>query len=265
MGIGVWAVADKIYIADIIGAGLFRSAAYLMVASGIILILISFLGCIGAISGKRLLVFIFLCLLILVFILLMTTAILAAVFQDDIESNMEARMEMSIREQYGYDLLSNAENAKVTLAWDKAQTSLMCCGVKDEGWGVYRSSRWFQKMNAGTNGGFIYNPNSYQGITKYVPESCCVFSPNLGTYLNTARCQSNTLGPPGDPSGSRNDALQYGGCYDAARRFIVDQSTMMLGLGFSFSVFLLSGVIISILFLRKLGASSEGRADLRYR
>ena len=33
------------------------------------------------------------------------------------------------------------------------------------------------------------------------------------------------------------------GCYDAAKRFIVDQSTMMLGLGFSFSVFLVSMAI----------------------
>ena len=58
MGIGVWAVADKLYIADIIGANLFRSAAYLTVVAGIFLILISFLGCVGAISGKRILVLI---------------------------------------------------------------------------------------------------------------------------------------------------------------------------------------------------------------
>ena len=58
MGIGVWAVADKIYVADIIGSSLFASAAYLMVVTGIILVLISFLGCLGAISGKKILVII---------------------------------------------------------------------------------------------------------------------------------------------------------------------------------------------------------------
>ena len=37
---------------------------------------------------------------------------------------MEDRMRMTIVEQYGYDSLSNEENAKVTQAWDKAQTSV---------------------------------------------------------------------------------------------------------------------------------------------
>ena len=53
LGLGVWAVADKIYIVDIVGAYGFSSSAYIMVIAGAILFLISFLGCLGAISGKK--------------------------------------------------------------------------------------------------------------------------------------------------------------------------------------------------------------------
>ena len=41
-----------------------------------------------------------------------------------IESNMEQRMETTIREQYGYEAQFNDDNAIVTKAWDKAQTSV---------------------------------------------------------------------------------------------------------------------------------------------
>lgn len=262
MGIGVWAVADKIYIADIIGNSLFASAAYLMVVTGVILILISFLGCLGAISGKRILVIIYLILLIIVFVLLMATAITAAVFQDDIEANMQQRMEETITKQYGFDSTYQEDNERITKSWDKAQSSLECCAVTDEGWFVYQRSNWFYQQT-NQNQGYYFNPNPSMQTQKFVPESCCVYSTNIGSYLNLINCQSFNFGPPRyqDPTAARNDALHYKGCYNAAREFIQDQSTMMLGIGFSFCVFLISGIVISIMFIRKLSSSSGGSIE----
>lgn len=56
MGIGIWAVVDKIYISDVIGNTLFASAAILMVICGSFLLLVSFLGCIGTIANSRLII-----------------------------------------------------------------------------------------------------------------------------------------------------------------------------------------------------------------
>ena len=50
---GIWAVVDKIYIANIIGVGLFRAAAYLMVIIGGILMVVSLLGALGTFREKR--------------------------------------------------------------------------------------------------------------------------------------------------------------------------------------------------------------------
>lgn len=262
MGLGVWAVADKIYIADIIGSSLFASAAYLMMVTGIILILISFLGCLGAISGKRILVIIYTILLVIVFILLMATGITAAVFQDDIEENVQQRMTRTIIEQYGFDYQYQEENARITESWDKAQSSLECCGVRDQGWFVYQNSRWFSQQT-NQNQGYYYNPNINLDNQKFVPESCCVYDRNLGSYMNLFNCQSFKFGPPRymDPSAARNDALHYTGCYDKAKEFIEDQSAMMLGVGFSFCVFLIAGIIISAMFIYKLTTEAEGSLE----
>lgn len=55
MGIGIWAVADKMYMSDVIGNSLFSSAAILMVFCGACMLLISFIGCAGTISGNKIL------------------------------------------------------------------------------------------------------------------------------------------------------------------------------------------------------------------
>ena len=49
------------------------------------------------------------------------------------------------------------------------------------------------------------------GNQKYVPESCCVYSTNMGQYLNVINCQSPQFGPPrtADLTAARNDALHY--------------------------------------------------------
>ena len=53
LAMGIWAVVDKIYIADIIGVGLFRAAAYLMVIAGGILMVIACLGGVGTFRERR--------------------------------------------------------------------------------------------------------------------------------------------------------------------------------------------------------------------
>ena len=53
LAMGIWAVVDKIYIAVIIGVGLFRAGAYLMVIIGGLLMVISLLGALGTFKEKR--------------------------------------------------------------------------------------------------------------------------------------------------------------------------------------------------------------------
>lgn len=259
LAMGIWAVVDKIYIAVIIGVGLFRAGAYLMVIIGGLLMVISLLGALGTFREKRGLVIFFVIVLMILFLLLLSTAIIGRLFQDEIEANVEKRMEDSLINQYGFDEAYNWNNEAVTWAWDKAQRDLECCGVKDEGWFIYRRTKWFQKVNWKSNlvFGTLYNSANLgnQGDIKYVPISCCTWSDYTDTYINVENCQSYKFGPPHhmEQTAARNDALHYLGCYDAGRRFIVNQSTLMLALGICFCLVLIVGIVIGIMYIRHLG------------
>lgn len=247
LGIGIWAVAEKIYLTDIVGNTLYQSASYLMVVIGCFLILLAFFGCFSTILDQRILVLFFAIALGGLFVLLITAGICAAVFEDQIETGMKQRMSRSILEQYGYNTEFVQENLDVTKAWDLVQSKLKCCAVDDRGWGVYINSRWAFSRNS-----------QFQKV--YVPESCCVYVGNLRAYLNQYNCQSFAYGPPAYNGGADNNALHYQGCYNAVREIVMDQSAILIGVCFSFCVFLISGIIISLMFFAKL--KSSGRAHM---
>ncbi|WAR03046.1 TSN9-like protein [Mya arenaria] len=171
MGIGIWAVADKIFISDIVGNSLYRSASYIMVVVGACIIMTSFIGCTGAVLNNKGLVFFFVLVNGQMFVLLMTAAILGAVFRDNIEGDLQEDMKRGIRSQYGTSVEYSEENRDITQAWDM---------------------------------------------------------------------------------------LQQRGCFFAAREFVVEQANILLGIGFSFCVFLLTAIVVGVMFILKLGEDSRG-------
>lgn len=248
MGVGIWAVADKMYISHVVGNSLFSSAAILMVICGAFLILVSFLGCLGAIAAKRVIVVLFIIALVIIFVLLLTAGIVAAVFQDEIDDKMRERMRTGLRERYGFNTAYVEENRDLTDAWDLMQTRLSCCAVDDQGWGLYQQSRWFGQQFSEYN-------------KKFVPPSCCMYEGRANAYVNLENCQSFPYGPPRFSGGSFNPSLHYTGCYTAAKDFIGKQAEIILGIGFSFLVFLIAGIVIGVTYVAKL--KEEGTADFR--
>jgi len=50
MAIGIWTIVDHAYMEQLLGTNLYMSAAYILIATGIIVILVSFFGCMGAVK-----------------------------------------------------------------------------------------------------------------------------------------------------------------------------------------------------------------------
>ena len=50
MAVGIWTVVDHAYMEELLGTNLYTSAAYILIATGIIVILVSFFGCMGAVK-----------------------------------------------------------------------------------------------------------------------------------------------------------------------------------------------------------------------
>lgn len=50
MAVGIWTCVDHAYMEQLLGTNLYMSAAYILIATGVVVILISFLGCFGAVK-----------------------------------------------------------------------------------------------------------------------------------------------------------------------------------------------------------------------
>lgn len=48
--IGVWTLVDKSFINELLGTNLFMGAVYILIATGALVSLVSFFGCLGAIK-----------------------------------------------------------------------------------------------------------------------------------------------------------------------------------------------------------------------
>jgi uncharacterized membrane protein len=130
----------------------FLQPAILMVAIGAILMLVSVVGCIGALKESTMIINIFAILLGLIFILEMAAAISAYMLQSQIDEMLSRTMHQS--------LIDYEKNSYVTEGVDFLQSRLECCG--------------------------IHEPNDWEGILgrtennrTIVPDTCCrIFNPD---------------------------------------------------------------------------------------
>ncbi|CAL8279492.1 unnamed protein product [Gadus morhua 'NCC'] len=101
----------------------------LMIAIGVIIMLLGFLGCCGAIRENRCLLLLFFISLLLIFILLLAAGILAAVDKDKVNDWTKERLN---------DLLPlQDQTAEIKTDVQKLEAELKCCGLAKgpEDWG----------------------------------------------------------------------------------------------------------------------------------
>jgi len=139
LGVGVWTLLDKAYITNLLGSNLFLGAVYILIATGGIVALIAFLGCLGAVKEvKCMLVTVstptliptnstsarlfvtaepmlqYFMIIFIVFVTMLVGGILGYVFREDVRKNLDKGMRNSL-DQYN-------TNPTITEAWDETQT-----------------------------------------------------------------------------------------------------------------------------------------------
>ncbi|KAJ8913464.1 hypothetical protein NQ315_013844 [Exocentrus adspersus] len=141
VSLGIWTVVDKSFANDLLGTNLYAGAVYILIATGLLVIIISCLGCLGSVKEVRCMLVIYFISLFLIFVTMLIGGILGYVFRGKVETTLRIGMEQSLRD-YG-------NNKAITEAWDETQTRLKCCG--------------------------IYSPKDWQNR---LPASCCKFTGN---------------------------------------------------------------------------------------
>ncbi|KAJ8023470.1 Tetraspanin-9 [Holothuria leucospilota] len=121
----------------------FLNVGNLLIAVGIIVFLVSFLGCFGAMRESRLLLLLFIGFLLLIFILEMAIGGLGYRYRNEVTD--------FVTDDLKDGLMQYMNDTSYMEAWDQIQSELMCCGVvHPDDW--YRNSTFKQNQ---------------------VPDSCC--------------------------------------------------------------------------------------------
>jgi len=247
LGVGIWIAVDAgaiAHISAIIGANMYKTAAYLLIAAGAVVLILGFLGCCGAIKESKCMLGTFFALLFLIFLIMLVGGILAIVYKNTVIDMMKTEMKTSIEKKYGVNVDTDAGNKAVTDGWDSLQTLLKCCGIAGDyksqtSWYAYRASTWYTNQQATGGGG------------QFIPKSCCKDQKTDVDKCTGVVDQPNA--PPRHQPPTAENPLMYGsGCYDTTKKTIEDNIPIVAGVGIGVGLLMLLAMIFAICLCRSI-------------
>jgi len=145
---------------QLVDDSLVPNAANILIAAGVLVALIGFLGCCGALKKNRCMLLSFAISIILIFILQLGGGIYAYTKSGKLQKDFKAGVDEAINNTYGNtDVEANKE---ITKAIDWIQQNVKCCGTKTPG-------SW---VGTGGNASWWYTNKGKKAGVSY-PLSCC--------------------------------------------------------------------------------------------
>jgi len=214
-GLSIWIIVDKpsfldlfeqagsvADISDSFNVELYTSAAFiLLVVSGLV-VLISFLGCCGAVKKNKCMLATYFTLILAMFIMMVVGVVLG--YSGDLENTIRKPLKKALS-KYRDDVTEATDPLYAyKTAWNEVQQELRCCGVDSvEDW-------------AGNE--FIWTPSSANK-----PLGCCMSNQD-GTDM-TEQQQLECRNAEQDPDSS---TYYFKGCYTMFKEKIVENQNMFL-------------------------------------
>lgn len=210
LGIGIYVQLTMKDYYDFLEEKYLGSAIILMVVGGVILI-VAFFGCCGACTENACMMYTFGSLVALILIVEIGCTVTIFMFKDDVWTAVNGQLIEGLV-KYG-----NEDNKGMTDSWDKLQSEMKCCGVKDY-------TDWSQVDT--------FNNSSS------VPDSCCT-AENIGEDCG---------------NGQLNDATQIytAGCLTKLGTVIKDNLIIVGIAGAGIVVLQLIGVIVACCLGRRM-------------
>ncbi|KAI1297282.1 Tetraspanin-11 [Halotydeus destructor] len=82
--IGVWTLSDKSFMERLLGSNLYVASAAILIATGVVVAIISFLGTLGAYREIRCMLITFFVILFMIFIVMLVGGILGYIFRSEV-------------------------------------------------------------------------------------------------------------------------------------------------------------------------------------
>jgi len=206
-------------------------AAYILIALGSFIFIISFLGYCGSIKESRVLLTAFGIFLIIIFALQVTLILLYTIYKSHADHHSKGFLKSTLQKYY---TIGDNKNA-VTLSWDMIMAHMSCCGV--DGYEDFRTAKLFvQKASA-------------EGLSRQVPESCCILTGDLH-HLQ-----------PEDPSciisPTQTNSYLLSGCYNKFTTMANNNIDMVIGVVVVVAATQLLAIIFSFCLCRAVGQERD--------
>ncbi|XP_030591458.1 tetraspanin 35 [Archocentrus centrarchus] len=157
LGVGIWVKVDSGSVLNFLGKipnvppelNQVLNVGYLLIAIGVLLVIIGFLGCCGAMKESKCMLLLFFIIVLLVFIAEVAGAVVILAFRplaDQLFNTVGKAAVMNIKQDYG-------NVSDITGLWNTTMNTLKCCGF-------YNSSD------------FVDSPY-YNSHNKTFPPDCC--------------------------------------------------------------------------------------------
>lgn len=241
VGIVALVKPEVVRMIPIIGGEIFQTAAYLAIIVGIIIFILGFLGCCGAWKENRCLLGLFFVIMLVMFIVLLVTAILAFAFKGQAKSKIKDGLIETLTNKY-----ATGSDDKVVKSiqegWDFVQEKFQCCGIghnTSKGYEIWQSSKWFKSQTGSKK--------------KYVPTSCCIAGKN--EKVCTGETDLAGAAPRHDETGTKhkNPNLNYGGCVKSIEGEIEGNLLLVGGICLCILILMILAMIFSMCLCRSIG------------
>lgn len=221
LGVGIYSRVNSGNYDTLLGEGGFASAANILIASGIFVSLIGFVGCCGALKDNKVMLVIYFILVLLIFILEIAAGALAYSKRETMENELKKNLKKIVDTNYG-----KKNPTEVETGFDKAldwfQKEVKCCGA--DGYKEWKSKK---------DGVFVTEWAKVTNSTALAPKSCC--------KKNVAGCNNIVAG------------IYQTGCIDAGKQFVKDHMWQVGGVGIGIAVIQLLVMIAAIALCRNIG------------
>lgn len=239
LSIGIWIAADKssfIQVTKIVEStnvvdglsqftqpNVIEQFAYVLIAAGAFVFLVSFLGYCGALRESRCLLACYGIALIIISILEITAAGIVIGYRERVELEARKIFKSTIREYY-----TTPDRADgVTVAWDQIMVQLQCCGV--DNYYDFADSQFRLKGNM------------------TVPKACCAL---VGDVTNTQNLQPKDPRCPYSPS--QTNSYYMTGCYTTFINLLMDHANIAIGIGIGVGLVQLLGIFLAFCLCKSI-------------
>lgn len=213
-----------------------EQGAYILIAAGAFIFIISFLGYCGAIKESRVLLTAYGLFIIIISLLQITAIVLAAVYKQQAESHMKEFFQHTLRKYY----TTKERRDAVTLSWDFMMAELHCCGV--EGSDDFKKATEFIK----------YANEEAKG--QVVPETCCKL--DEGTESKKV-----ALFTPEDPncikSPTTTNSYMNKGCYKTVYDWIITNLNIVIIVAVAILGVQILGIIFAFCLCKAVGSERD--------